>query len=220
MGGQVVHDHGIAGRRFRRQDMGHVGADGVVVDRPVEQHRGARAIETQADGDAGGLPRGMGHAGAAMLASRDPSPQPGQLGRGAGLIDENELRGIEIGQAVGPSLAAGRDIRPLLLGGVRGLFEADPAMVEEIPNRRRTGRHGLLLGRALGDLHQIDVRPLSHRRQNEILMGIQLRAARLALLVRPGLCRLAIAPIPRHRRRKPTRNRLNHPNPKVCTVAL
>ncbi len=64
----------------------------------------------------------MGHVGAATFASRGPPPQPGHLGRGTGLIDEDELRGIEIGLAVEPDSAAGRDIRPLLLGCVRGFF--------------------------------------------------------------------------------------------------
>ena len=62
----------------------------------------------------------MGYAGAAARASRGPSAQPSHLGRGTGLIDEDELLGIEIGLAVEPRLAAGRDIRPVLPGGVRG----------------------------------------------------------------------------------------------------
>ncbi len=97
-------------------------AEGVAVHRPVEKHRGARAIETQTGGEAGGLPMAMGYAGAATFTPRRPSAQPGHLGRGAGLVDEDELLGIEIGLAVEPRSAAGGDIRPLLLGGVRGFF--------------------------------------------------------------------------------------------------
>jgi hypothetical protein len=96
--------------------------EGVAIHRPVEQHRGAQAIETQAGGEGGGLPMAMGHAGAATFASHGPPPQPGHLGRGTGLIDEDELLGIEIGLAVEPHLAAGCDVRPLLLGGVRSFF--------------------------------------------------------------------------------------------------
>jgi len=50
------------------------------------------------------------------------APQAGHLGRSAGLVDEDQLLGIEIGLGVEPGLAAGDDIRPLLFGGVRGFF--------------------------------------------------------------------------------------------------
>ena len=64
----------------------------------------------------------VGDGGPAALAAPGPAPQVGNLGRGAGLIDEDELLGIEIGLSVEPGLAADGDIRPLLLGGVRGFF--------------------------------------------------------------------------------------------------
>ncbi len=60
--------------------------------------------------------------GAAAHPALGAAPQAGHLGRGAGLIDEDELLGIKIGLGVEPGLAAGDDIRPLLLGGVRGFF--------------------------------------------------------------------------------------------------
>ena len=62
----------------------------------------------------------VGNGGAAALPALGAAPQAGHLGRGAGLVHEDQLLGIEIGLGVGPSLAAGDDIRPLLLGGVRG----------------------------------------------------------------------------------------------------
>ena len=64
----------------------------------------------------------VGDGGPAALAAPGSAPQAGHLGRGAGLIDEDELLGIKIGLSVEPGLAAGDDIRPLLLGGVRGFF--------------------------------------------------------------------------------------------------
>ena len=60
--------------------------------------------------------------GPAALAAPGAAPPAGHLGRGAGLVDEDELLGIETGLGVEPELAAGNDIRPLLLGGVRGFF--------------------------------------------------------------------------------------------------
>ena len=64
----------------------------------------------------------VGNGGPAALAALGSAAQAGHLGRGAGLIDEDELVGIKIGLGVEPSLATGDDIRPLLLGGVRGFF--------------------------------------------------------------------------------------------------
>ncbi len=60
--------------------------------------------------------------GPATLTALGAAPQTGHLGRGAGLVDEDELLGIEIGLGVEPDLAAQRHIRPLLFGGVRGFF--------------------------------------------------------------------------------------------------
>ena len=64
----------------------------------------------------------VGNGGAAAHPPLGAAPQAGHLGRGAGLVDEDEFLGIEIGLGVKPGLAAKDDIRPLLLGGVRGFF--------------------------------------------------------------------------------------------------
>ncbi len=64
----------------------------------------------------------VGNGGPAALAALGSAPQAGHLGRGAGLVDEDELLGIKLGLGVEPGLAADDDIRPLLLGGVRGFF--------------------------------------------------------------------------------------------------
>ena len=64
----------------------------------------------------------VGDGGPAAHPALGPAPQAGHLGRGAGLVDEDQLLGIEIGLGVEPGLAAEDHIRPLLLGGVRGFF--------------------------------------------------------------------------------------------------
>ena len=62
--------------------------------------------------------------GTAALATLRAAPQTGHLGRGAGLIDEHQSAGIEIGLAFEPGQPARGDVRALLLGGVRGFFKA------------------------------------------------------------------------------------------------
>jgi len=64
----------------------------------------------------------VGDGGPTALAALGPAPRAGHLGRGPGLIDEDQLLGIEIGLGVEPGLAAEDYIGPLLLGGVRGFF--------------------------------------------------------------------------------------------------
>ena len=64
----------------------------------------------------------VGNSGPAAFPPLGSASQAGHLGRGAGLVDEDELLGIELRLGLEPSLAADDDIRPLLLGGVRGFF--------------------------------------------------------------------------------------------------
>jgi hypothetical protein len=66
------------------------------------------------------------------MAERDAGAQPLSLGRSAiaarhvggspGLVDEDELFGIEIELAVEPGFAPFQDVGAILLGRVRGLF--------------------------------------------------------------------------------------------------
>ena len=122
VGGQVIHDDDVARRQLGHQHVGHIGAEGVPVHRPIEQHGRAQAAQAQAGGEGRGLPMAMGDGGPAALSALGPAPQAGHFGRGAGLIDEDEFFGIKIGLSVEPSLAASGDVRPLWLGGVRGFF--------------------------------------------------------------------------------------------------
>ncbi len=64
----------------------------------------------------------MGHRSAAALAARRPAMALCHLGRRPGLVDEDQPLGVQIGLRVEPGLAAAQNVRPLLLGGVRGFF--------------------------------------------------------------------------------------------------
>jgi hypothetical protein len=58
---------------------------------------------------------------AARTAQRPPA-QPGHLGRGAGLVDEDETLRVKLCLSGAPSLSLRGDVRPVLLAGVRGFF--------------------------------------------------------------------------------------------------
>ena len=71
------------------------------------------------------------------------------IGRGPGLIDEDEALGIEIELHLEPGLAALRDVRPILFAGVCGLFfSRDGVAGEEAANRAVAEDEALALKRA------------------------------------------------------------------------
>ena len=146
----------------------------------------------------------VGNGGPAALAALGPAAQARHLGRGAGLIDEDELLGIELRLGLEPGLAAGGNVRPLLLGGVGGFF------LKLMP--RRSKKYHTVAGQA-------DTARCSARRpaiSAKLMSGRSLTNARmkaswassfdpprLPLLARRNLTRLAIASKPSHRRRNP-----------------
>ena len=58
----------------------------------------------------------------ASLAAPGAAVKPGHFGAGPGLVDKDQAIRIEIELASKPGPAAGKDIRPLLFGGVCGFF--------------------------------------------------------------------------------------------------
>lgn len=56
------------------------------------------------------------------LTPRRPPTDAGHTGGGPGLVDEDEALGVEVELALEPDLAPLQDVRPVLLGRVRGLF--------------------------------------------------------------------------------------------------
>ena len=60
--------------------------------------------------------------GATAFAAPGAATQARHLGRGPGLVDEDQPAGVQIGLALEPGPAPRRDVRPILLGGVRGFF--------------------------------------------------------------------------------------------------
>ena len=56
------------------------------------------------------------------MSAQSPAAASRHLGGGAGLIDEDEPFGVEIGLGLEPGLPMAQHIRSLLLAGVRGFF--------------------------------------------------------------------------------------------------
>jgi len=93
--------------------------------RAIEHHRRGQAAAPQRSDEGSGLPvteRGLGQE---TPAAQRAAVQPGHLGAGAGLVDEDELVGIDEGLRRAPDPAPRGDIRAVLLGGVECLFLND-----------------------------------------------------------------------------------------------
>lgn len=56
MGWQIIHDHGIANRQGRHEQLLDIGAKGAAIDWPFQQHGRADAVAPQAGGEACGHP--------------------------------------------------------------------------------------------------------------------------------------------------------------------
>ena len=99
-----------------------IGGEGVAVHRAVDDHGRGQAVEAQARDERRRLPVAMRNRGAAALAAWAAAAQAGHLGGRPGLVDEDELRRVELGLELEPGLAARAHVLPLLLTGVRRLF--------------------------------------------------------------------------------------------------
>ncbi len=119
---QIVHDDDIAGRQCRRQHLLDIGHEGGAVHGAVEHHGCGHALQPERADEGGGLPVPVRDRGAASGAAWRAAIGPGHLGRGTGLIDEDQPLRIEIGLVLEPGLPPTRNVRPLLLAGVRGFF--------------------------------------------------------------------------------------------------
>lgn len=60
--------------------------------------------------------------GATTMAAFRTAAKPRHFGRGAGLIDKDQLVGIKLRREFAPNSARGRDIGPILLGCLRAFF--------------------------------------------------------------------------------------------------
>ena len=88
----------------------------------VEHHGCGHPLQPKRADEGSGLPMAMGHRSVAALTPRCPAIAPRHLGRGAGLVDEDQSLRLQIAPGVEPGLTAAQDVRPLLLAGVCGFF--------------------------------------------------------------------------------------------------
>ena len=114
-----------SGFEGRDQHLLDVGEEGLAGHWPVEHHRRAEPVLSQRGDKRGGLPMAERCLGEEPPAARRATVKPGHLGAGAGLIDEDELGGIDEGPCRLPDAPPRRDIRAVLFARAERLFLND-----------------------------------------------------------------------------------------------
>ena len=122
MSGQMVEDDAVAHPEGRDEDRADIGTKGGAVEGAIEEHRCRAAPHPQPANQRSGFPMAVRNRGPAPVAAGCPPTPPGQLGGGGGLIQEDELGGIELGLPSGPSVPLRNYVRSLLFAGMSGLF--------------------------------------------------------------------------------------------------
>lgn len=98
--------------------------------------------------------------GATTLAAFQTTVKPRHFGRGAGLVDKDQLVGIKLRREFAPNLARRRDIGPILLGCVRAFFEGYAVTVSErhFCARRRSLANATCMGATPGRCATSEIR--------------------------------------------------------------
>ncbi len=122
MAGQVVHDHDVARPELGDEHLTDIGVEGVAIDRSIEHHGRDQAGAAQARDEGGGLPVPERHARAQPFSAPATTVAAGHVGRCPGLVDEDQLVGVEVELAVEPGPAPFYDVGTVLLGRVACLF--------------------------------------------------------------------------------------------------
>ena len=118
----VVHEHDVTSFQSGNEKLFDIGPERLAVHRSFEHEGGAHAVVAQGRDERGGLPIAVQHLLDQTLASRRTAVETGDRGRDAGFIDEDEPPWIEPRLPSSQGLARGRDVRPILLGGVQAFF--------------------------------------------------------------------------------------------------
>ena len=134
MGGQIVHDDDIARRERWDETCFHPFLEESGVDRPIEDLLRFKPAQAQAGDKRDRLVMAVRNGGAQPSSPPATSAFAREIGGGAGLVNENELPGIEIGLARKPCEAAA-SARPGAVARrrARSFFERHAVTRKEAP---------------------------------------------------------------------------------------
>lgn len=122
VGRQIVHHDNVARLERWNEHLLDIGQERIAAHRAIERHRRCHACHAQRTREGRRLPMPVRDRRHAPLAARCASVHPRHLGRGTGLVDEDQPFGIEISLPGDPNAAQRGDVGPVLLGCVRRFF--------------------------------------------------------------------------------------------------
>ena len=112
---EIVQDDDVARPQGRYELLLDISAEGLAVDRPVEDTRGGKPVATQRTKEGQRAPMAVWRKGAQAFAFVPPAAQRGHVGLDPGLVDEDELGWVEMTLPRPPSLTPPRDVATRLL---------------------------------------------------------------------------------------------------------
>src|SRR4051812_35859346 len=146
--------------------------EALAIDGAVEELGGGHAAQPQPGNERGLLAVPVRDRCAQAHSSRRAAVQASHGGGGKALVDEHELRRIEIELGFEPVLTSLHHIGAGLLGGVQGLlFEGQAAAIEEGPDRAGAGTHAFLRDEPALQFFDGGVRCGLDHRQQDVAMG-------------------------------------------------
>src|SRR4051812_42459112 len=119
---QVVDDDDVARRERRHEDLSHVLQEALAINGAVEELGGGHAAQPQPGNERGLRAVPVRDRRAQAHASRRAAVQASHVGAGKALVDEHELRRIEIELGFEPVLTSLHHVGAVLLGSVQGLL--------------------------------------------------------------------------------------------------
>ena len=122
MAAEVVHDDDVACLQRGNEHLLDIGAEALAVDRAVEDARCGEGVGAQGPEKGQGAPVAVRRKASQALALLSPAPKRGHVGLDPGLIDEDELVGVELLLPRSPALAAAGDVSSRLLEGEQRFF--------------------------------------------------------------------------------------------------
>jgi hypothetical protein len=119
---EVIEDDDIAGAERRHEDLFDVGKKAHIIDRAIEDRRGADPIGGQGGDHGRRLPMTAARVLVQPGATRTATVAAQEIGGDAALVEKYVLAGVVHRQRVTPRAALRRDISPSLFVGVYGFF--------------------------------------------------------------------------------------------------
>jgi hypothetical protein len=122
VGWQVVdHDHVAFGQAWG-QHLLDISEEGLPIHWSIENQGRDKAIKAQSGSEGGSLPMAEGRLADQSLSLTASTTDADHLGRGPGLVDEDQLAGIKPCLAGFEALPGLGDVGPILLGRVQRFF--------------------------------------------------------------------------------------------------